>query len=218
MRVLLASILSLFIASIGTQALAQSPSPGATVIVIPPANDSAASAPNVATQPPTTVVVVPPPPDYKPESGPPPRVTERDESKYGYYPPPKLRPRFKTGLLITGIAILGASYGVALTAGMGFTGGSCKKCQDIGIPLLVPVVGPFFAARNVKNGRGALIFLGVPQVIGAALAIGGYYRYRNSKTRAQQDGYVVELTGGRTLVLDVSVAPALVGPRLDLRF
>jgi len=216
----LAGLLALACPIARTQAQTSSGKPRPTLIVVPPPNAGSAqdSAGGVGTPPPTTVVVVPPPAGYKPDVAPRARITERDESKYGYYPPPSLKPKLKSGMLTTGIWITSWSYGLALIVGSTIAGGEGAQAQEVGVPLMVPVVGPFIAASNASRGRGALLAMGVSELIGAALLAGGLYKYRKSRDHARAQGYRVDLGKGKTLALDVTVSPALLGPKLDLRF
>ncbi len=185
---------------------------------VPPA--PAPSAVTPAVPPPAPVVQQAPPPPYPPYGYPPPGADPRYGGYPAYpgYPPPG--PRLSKGMLITGISILGGTYGASILLGMIVTseGGSCSNCDDVGPPLFLPVLGPFIAAGQADGDDAILIFLGLGQLVGAGLTIGGIVKYKNSKKRAEQQGYVVELGRGRTLALDVAASPRLVGPSLQLNF
>ncbi len=142
---------------------------------------------------------------------------------YGYYPPPpRPRPRLSKGMMITGISILGGSYGLAGLVGFilldNCRGGS--DCTTIGGELLVPVLGPFLAAATFSDeGGGIFVAWGLIQAVGAGLMIGGIVKYKNSKRRAEEEGYLVfNLPRGKTLAIDASVSSQLTGPRMRLRF
>jgi hypothetical protein len=131
------------------------------------------------------------------------------------------RPRISRGLLVGGAITLGASYLLSATIGLVVIGESedeCIDCQDVGPWLFVPVVGPFIGAGQAVEGGGLITLLGVAQVVGLGLLVGGIVRFKNTKRRAQEQGFVVELKQNKTLALNVSTSPRFSGPELSLRF
>jgi hypothetical protein len=101
---------------------------------------------------------------------------------------PTPRPR-RTGLLIGGLATLGISYTLSAAAGIaalesGSGGTLCNTnngtCVGTSSPegraLLIPVVGPWLAMRNIREVP-ILAFLGIAQATGVALTIAGIVRY-----------------------------------------
>ena len=124
-------------------------------------------------------------------------------------------------MMITGISILGASYGLAASVGLILVSeNNCDgDCQTVGGELLIPVLGPFLAAGTVDNGGSALAMWGIVQAVGLGLMIGGIAKYKASKRRAEEEGYLVlDLERGRSLSFDAAASPKLVGPRMQLRF
>ncbi len=125
-------------------------------------------------------------------------------------------------MMITGISILGGSYGMAAMIGLILLddcGSSAGNCRTVGGELLVPVLGPFLAAGTVDDASGVFVAWGLIQAVGAGLMIGGIIKYKNSKRQAEEDGYLVlNLPRGKTLALDASASPQLFGPRARLRF
>jgi hypothetical protein len=124
-------------------------------------------------------------------------------------------------LLIGGACTLGASYLLSATIGLAVMGQSeyeCIDCKDVGPWLLLPVLGPFIGAGQAVEGGGLLSLLGVVQVAGLGLLIGGIVRYKNTKRRALEQGYAFELRNNRTLTLDVATTSRFSGPNLKLRF
>jgi hypothetical protein len=124
--------------------------------------------------------------------------------------------------MISGIAVLGGSYLIAALAGaimLDEPTRSCSDCQDVGPLLFIPVVGPFIAMGPADGGEGVLALLGVVELVGAGLLVGGIIRYSHTKRAAEQQGYYsLQLPKGRSLSLDVNTSPARVGPSLRLRF
>lgn len=122
-------------------------------------------------------------------------------------------------MMITGIAILGGTYGTSALIGLALSDATnCSDCDEVGPPLLIPVFGPFIAASQADEDGEILAMLGIAQVVGAGLMIGGIIKYKKSKARAREQGYVVELARGRTLAFDAATSPRLTGPRLTLTF
>jgi hypothetical protein len=120
--------------------------------------------------------------------------------------------------MISGIAVLGATYMVgALTGAILLDVDSCSNCKDLGTYLMIPVAGPFLAMGPADNGRAFLALFGLAQSAGAALMIGGIVKYVRSKRRAEE-AYALELSPRHRLSLDVATSPYLTGPQLSLRF
>jgi hypothetical protein len=139
------------------------------------------------------------------------------------YPQPvprRYRPR--RGLMIGGIAMLGASYIIGVVSGavlMDIDRDACRSCKDVGPLLFIPLAGPFVAIPQANSGDGMLVLLGAMQIAGAGLLIGGIVQYQMSKKRAAAQGlYGVNLGHGRSLSFDVSAHPARFGPSARLRF
>lgn len=166
-----------------------------------------------------TAIVVPEGPRANGSNSPGTASNAPSPSYYPTYPPPQ--PRLSKGLLITGVSVLGGSYAMSLLFGFALTTtdpDDCARCNAIGRPMFVPVVGPFLAANESDGDRALLAGLGIVEVVGLALTLGGIVKYRNSKERARQQGYVVELDRGKVLTLDVATSARLVGPQLSLSF
>ncbi len=146
------------------------------------------------------------------------------------YPPPVYtqpyvsgRPvRPSRGLMITGISILAGSYLIATSVGVGLLDEDhrdCRQCRDVAPWLFVPVVGPFIGMSQTHNGEWALWFLGMVEVVGTALTVGGIVRYKRTQRAAEMQGFSSwALPGGRTLSLDASTSARMLGPRLKLTF
>lgn len=143
------------------------------------------------------------------------------------YPPPYAppapaprapsKPRLKRGMLAAGISVLAASYGISLITGAILVDTPC--CERVGAMLMIPVAGPYLAAEAADDGKGLLVLLGTVQVVGTGLLIGGIVRYTKSKRAAEEQGYYAwKLPHERSLGVGLSSSPALVGPRLQLRF
>jgi hypothetical protein len=125
--------------------------------------------------------------------------------------------------MITGIAVLGGSYLFATLMGSILLDddyeNNCIDCDEVGPLLFIPVFGPFIAMGPAVDGKGWLALLGMVELTGLGLMIGGIIKYVSSKRAAQQAGYYGwELRDGRSLSLDVGATPARVGPSLSLRF
>lgn len=128
-------------------------------------------------------------------------------------------PRPKRTMMIAGISVLLASYGVAVITGAALLDSPCCQ-EDVGWALLIPVAGPYIAAGAAYDGRGLLVLLGTVQVIGVALTIGGAVQYALSKNEAAAHNAAVhvKLRGERDLSFDVATSPSLMGPTMKLRF
>jgi hypothetical protein len=200
------------------RAVAQAPAPAPAAP--PPAAPAPAPYAAPPAAPPPTQYQAPPPQQYAyPPAYAPPMYAP------AYPPAPKSRPpRASKGLMISGIAVLGGSYLVAMLAGsiiLDEPSSTCVDCQDVGPLLFIPVIGPYIAMGPAVDGEGVLALLGTVEVVGLGLMIGGIIRYVSTKRAAEQQGYYglqVPLRAGRSLALDVSASPARVGPSLKLRF
>lgn len=121
-------------------------------------------------------------------------------------------------MMISGIAVLGATYMVgAITGAILLDVDSCDNCRELGTFLLIPVAGPFLAMGPAENGRAFLALFGLAQTAGAALMIGGIVKYVRSKKQAEA-AYAFKLSPRHTLSVDVATSPYLAGPKLSLRF
>ena len=113
--------------------------------------------------------------------------------------PPAPRPR-RTGLLIGGLATLGISYTLSAAVGIdaleSWPGGTvCNTnngmCVGTSSPegraLLIPIVGPWLAMRDVREVP-VLAFLGIAQATGVALTIAGIVRYSADGAAAEAPG------------------------------
>ena len=66
---------------------------------------------------------------------------------------------------------------------------------------------------------GGLMLLGMGQVVGTGLMIGGIMLYKNTKRAIEGQRYgQFDLGNGRFLTVDVSSSARMVGPRMTLRF
>lgn len=157
----------------------------------------------------------PPAPQYPQQTSlPPPQVA--------WHPPP----RPSRGLMITGISILSASYLLAISVGASIMDGDedndydsdCRYCEDIGPYLFIPVIGPFISMTQTPNDAGLMV-LGLAEMVGLGLTIGGIVRFKSTKRAAEQQrlGHF-QLRDGRELALDVSSNQRMAGPRMTLRF
>lgn len=121
---------------------------------------------------------------------------------------PTPRPR-RTGLLIGGLATLGISYTLSAAVGVdaleSWQGGTvCNinngMCVGTSSPkgraLLIPVLGPWLAVRDIRDSRELplLAFLGIAQATGVALTIAGIVRYSADGAAAGAPG---ETAGAR---------------------
>jgi hypothetical protein len=130
---------------------------------------------------------------------------------------PQLRP--KRSLMIAGLSVLVASYGVAVVTGAALVDSHC--CEDVGWSLLIPVAGPYIAAGVADEGKGLLVLLGTVQVIGLGLTIGGAVQYaltKNAANKAQTSALRLKLDHGRDLSFDMATSPRMMGPAMKLRF
>jgi hypothetical protein len=138
----------------------------------------------------------------------------------GYPAPYAPRPRLRKGLMISGIAVLGASYLIPLFTGIVIHDvHSCDNCRPLANRLFIPLAGPFLAMGPARNGEAALAMLGTLQIVGLGMLVGGVFLYVHSKQQAREQGYyVLDLPEGRSLAFDMSASPARLGPSLRLRF
>jgi hypothetical protein len=182
------------------------------------ASASAQAAPPAHAYPPAVYPAQPyqqpyPPPVYAP-APPPPGYSQQI---YVTQPRP-YAPRPRRGLLIAGISTLAASYAVGLVTGAILIDTRC--CENAGWSLFIPLAGPFMATARVDNARGALAMLGVVQVVGAGLTIGGAVQFALSLKQNAKASQALrfELREGRSLALDLSTSPMLTGPTMKMRF
>lgn len=148
-------------------------------------------------------------------------------AQQGRWQPPR-RPRTRKGLMITGISILGGSYLLSAVIGAAALDDDYDEYdnynddfwdRDTARWLFVPVVGPFAAMSTSDEGDGLLVLLGMAQLVGTGLMVGGIIQYKNSKRAAEMEGYTHwKLPGNRALSLDVSASPRFAGPRMRLAF
>jgi hypothetical protein len=136
--------------------------------------------------------------------------------------PPLRRRRPSKGLMIAGISVLAGSYLIASTAGIALvdqTREECRDCKDVGRWLFLPVVGPYVAMSETRDGGdGALWLLGMVEVVGTALMIGGIVRYQNTKREIEAAALSWDFKHDRKLSLNLSTSPLMAGPRMKLRF
>ena len=190
----------------------------------PPAAAAPAQAPQVAPAyppaPPPAPYVTPPMPGY---------------AQQGYtgqpgLPPPQSAWRQQgpsKGLMITGISILGGSYLLATAIGASLIDedkyddsewSGCRYCDDVAPYLFIPIAGPFVAMSQTPDDAG-LLLLGMVEVVGAALTVGGIVRYRNTKREAAMQSFSSwKLGGRRELAVDMSSSMRMAGPQMTLRF
>jgi hypothetical protein len=137
------------------------------------------------------------------------------------------RPRRPSrALLITGASIFGGAYLISALVGAAIVDeddydddgySSCRNCDSIGGWLFLPVAGPWVAMKDTDND-GGLAFLGMLQLVGAGLTIGGIVRFVNTKRQYEAGLASWDFERGRQLTLDVSSTPVLTGPRMKLQF
>jgi hypothetical protein len=128
-------------------------------------------------------------------------------------------PQPRRTLMVAGISVLLASYGVAVISGAALVDSHC--CSDVGWSLLIPVAGPYIAAGEALQGKGLLVLLGTVQVIGVGLTIAGGVQYaltKSAASQAQASALRLDLRHGRDLSFDVSTSPRMMGPNMKLRF
>jgi hypothetical protein len=184
--------------------------------------------PGTYQQPPPGTYQQPPPGTYQ---QPPPGYVAYPNSQPLYQPSgqpvPFRRPRASRGLMISGISVLGASYLLAMSIGVGLLSDNdnynndddCNSnCRAVGRWLFVPVAGPFVAMSRAEKGDWGLWFLGMIEVVGAGLMTGGIIKYKNSKRAADMQGYSWTLPHDRKLTVDVASSARFAGPRLRLDF
>ena len=125
-------------------------------------------------------------------------------------------PQPRRTLMIAGVSVLLASYGVAVISGAALVDSDC--CEDVGWALLIPVAGPYIAAGVADDGKGLLVLLGTIQVVGLGLTVGGAVQYALTKNAARTSGLSFKLPRGGDLSLDMSASPRLLGPAMRVRF
>lgn len=193
---------------------------------VPPAG---LTAPPPATPAPPPVYAPPPPGYGQPVYGQPgygqPGYGQPGYAQPGYpvtyAQPPRRAPRARKGLMIGGIAALGASYLIGVITGavlVSISESACRNCNNVGNLLFIPIAGPFLGMAHTRHADAPLALLGVFQIAGLGLLAGGIVQYSLSKRRAEQEMYGIELRGGRKLSFDVHASPWRAGPSLKLRF
>jgi hypothetical protein len=138
-----------------------------------------------------------------------------------YAQPPRRAPRARKGLMIGGIAAIGASYLIGVITGavlVSISESACRNCNNVGNMLFIPFAGPFLGMAYTRHADAPLAILGVFQLAGAGLLAGGIVQYTMSKRRAEQEMYGLELRAGRRLSFDVHTSPLKLGPSMQLRF
>jgi hypothetical protein len=99
-------------------------------------------------------------------------------------PPPSHNRNRGLGLTIAGFSVFGFSYLISAVSAtiMIDTGAS-----ELGRPLLIPAIGPFVAASRAGTAVGAfgLGFVGVIQLAGLGMGVGGAVMLGNSRRQAQ---------------------------------
>ena len=198
------------------------------------ASPSAPQAPAPAQAPPAPQAYPPAPPAAPAPYVTPPLPTYSQQQGYAAQPglpPPQSAwqpTRPSKGLMITGISILAGSYLLATSIGASLIdedkydedgdASDCRYCDDIAPYLFIPIAGPFVAMSQTPND-GGLLLLGMLEVVGAALTVGGIVRYQNTKRAAAMQGFSSwKLSGRRELALDMSSSLRSAGPRMTLRF
>jgi hypothetical protein len=148
--------------------------------------------------------------------------------QHAYGPRPR---RPSRALLITGASILGGAYVLSALVGAALLdddderyqdeyyyddcgGGSCRA---IGRWLFLPIAGPW-AAMSETRDDGWLALLGMLQLVGAGLTVGGIIRFVNTKHAAEPGLAHWDLGRGRKLTLDHSASPLMTGPQMKLQF
>lgn len=135
------------------------------------------------------------------------------------------RPRRPSrALLITGASIFGASYLISAMVGAILVDadddGECdidENCREVGRWLFLPLIGPWVGMSKTRDD-GGLAFLGMLQLVGAGLTVGGIIRFVNTKRQYESGIASWEFEQGRKLTLDMSSSPLMAGPRMDFRF
>jgi hypothetical protein len=124
--------------------------------------------------------------------------------------------------MVAGISMLGGSYLVSVISGAALIDmhePQCRHCDDVGPLLFIPLVGPFLGIAQAREGDAFLVLLGILQLAGTGLTIGGAIQFRRSKKElAAQGYYTLHLPHGRSLSFDMSASPARLGPSARLRF
>lgn len=105
-------------------------------------------------------------------------------------PPPERKKR-GLGLMITGFSMFASIYLITAFSGAAVID-NCSvdddyDCRYLGQSLMIPVIGPFMAAREVDSlsGKFALsLFVGGGQAAGLAMGIAGAVRFSRSRRGA----------------------------------
>lgn len=131
--------------------------------------------------------------------------------------------------MIAGLAIFGGAYllSTSIAAALfeddderDYNYDRCESCNRVAPWLFLPVFGPFVAMSKTHDSAGdwGLWMLGMVQVVGAALTIGGAVRYRNTKREAERQFASWKLGDDRRLTLGLSASPRATGPNLRIDF
>lgn len=98
-------------------------------------------------------------------------------------PPPVNRNR-GLGLMIAGISVFSFSYLISAVVGVIMID---TNSPEIGQRLLIPLAGPFMAIgpANTATGGFGLAFVGLAQVAGFGMAIGGGVMFGRSRSQAR---------------------------------
>ncbi|MEZ4452253.1 MAG: hypothetical protein R3B09_22495 [Nannocystaceae bacterium] len=106
-------------------------------------------------------------------------------------PPPPQRSNRGMGLMITGFSMFTAIYLVTAFSGAAVidncSSSKSYDCRYLGQSLMIPVIGPFMATRELDTltGRAALgFFVGGGQIAGLAMGIAGAVRLSRSRRGA----------------------------------
>ena len=174
---------------------------------------------------------VPPPPPPMPADQvppapselPPPPAVSAPERAYGPRPANRQRarpPSRSKGLLIAGIATLGGTYlfsalvGAMLLSGLVTPpGATCLNCETAGIPLLIPIAGPWIAlphANEATGGQVVMAILGIAQAAGVILTGVGIAVFATSGPKREESLALLPR-------VDLQLAPLPGGGYLGLR-
>lgn len=155
---------------------------------------------------------------------------------YGHvgYDPQRWQPprRTRRGLMFAGIAVLSAAYLLSVSVGAATLdnndyneneydeyGSSDLWGRDAARWLFVPVLGPFIGMSQTDDGDGPLVLLGMAQMVGIGLTVGGVILYKNTREAAAREGFTQwKLPKGRALSVDMATSARFTGPRLRMSF
>jgi len=99
----------------------------------------------------------------------------------------RVNPNRGLGLTISGFSVFSVSYLIAAVSGTTLIDAGSK---DIGVPLLIPAVGPFIAASRLSSATAGfgLAFGGIIQLAGLGMGVGGAVMLGNSRRQARLSG------------------------------